>query len=74
MDGSQVNNNAENGNISFIISIILGIVSWFTPQNIDLTLKILTFLGFLLGLFFAIRAHIYSVKRDKESIKKMNNE
>ena len=60
-----MDNPVENGNISLIASIVLGIISWFTPANIDLTLKVITGLGALVGIFFAVRYHWYATKTQK---------
>lgn len=68
-----MNNPAESGNISLLGSILLGIISWFTPENIDLGIKILTGAGALTAAVFAARYHFYATKEKKESLKKLRN-
>lgn len=65
-----MNNPAENGRISFLGSVILGIVSWFSPENIDLTLKVITGLGATVSAILACRYYWYATKEKKQNIKK----
>lgn len=76
-----MDNPVENGNISLLGSILLGIVSWLTPANIDLTLKVVTGIGALIGIFFAVRYHWYATKTQRtdkllkeEELKKLRKE
>lgn len=67
------NNPAEYGGISLCGFVFLGIVSWFTPENIDLTLKVLTGVGALVSASLAARYYWYATKEKKESLKKMKD-
>ena len=60
-----MDNPVQNGNLSLAISALLGIVSWFTPANIDFTLKVMTFIGFAIGVFFAARYHWIAYRTSK---------
>lgn len=60
-----MSNEVENGHISLGVSLFLGAISWFTPANIDMTLKVLTGIGALIGIFFAVRYHWYATKTQK---------
>lgn len=66
--------NPHNGNQSLLISIILGIFSWFTPERVDLGLKIITAMGALVAAIFAARYHYYAAKEKKERIKRFLKE
>ena len=68
-----MNNSGENGNISFFGAVLLGMFSWLTPGNIDLTLKILTAGGALAAAIFAVRYHWYATQDKKEILKKMRD-
>lgn len=68
-----MDNSAENGHLSFLGSILLGIVSWFSPENIDTTIKIITALGALVSGALAARYYWYATKEKKQSIKKMKD-
>lgn len=69
-----MNSPAENGKISLLGSLFLGIVSWFSPENIDLTLKIGTAMGAIISAVLAARYYWFATKEKKESLKKMKNE
>jgi hypothetical protein len=69
-----MNNPAENGNVSLLGTIFLGIISWMTPENIDLGLKIITGAGALVSAILAARYYWYATKEKKQSLKKMKNE
>lgn len=66
-----MDNPSTNGNNSLLLSILLGIFSWVTPQNVDIGLKIITALGAVVAAVFAARYHYYATKEKKESIKKL---
>ena len=68
-----MNNPVENANISLLGTIILGIISWFTPQNIDMGLKIITAIGATASAILACRYYWYAAKEKKEKIKRMEN-
>jgi len=58
---------SNNGNNSLLISIILGIFSWMTPENVDIGLKILTAAGAVTAAIFAVRYHIVATRvKNKE--------
>lgn len=65
-----VQNYLENGHLSFIGSITLGTISWFTPDNIDMTLKVITALGAVISAIFATRYYWYATKEKKKRLKK----
>lgn len=65
-----MNNPAENGNVSLCGTIFLGIVSWLTPENIDLGLKVITGTGALVSAILAARYYWYATKEKKESLKR----
>ena len=69
-----MNNPAENGNLSLLGSILLGIISWFTPENVDLVLKIVTAIGAIVSAIFAARYYWYATKEKKATLKKMKDE
>ena len=69
-----MNNPAENGNLSLLGSILLGIISWFTPENVDLVLKIVTATGAIVSAIFAARYYWYATKEKKATLKKMKDE
>lgn len=68
-----MNNPAENGNLSLCGTVFLGIVSWFSPQNIDLGLKVITGMGALVSAILAARYYWYATKEKKENLKKMQD-
>lgn len=69
-----MNDHEGNGRISFLGSIFLGMFSWFTPENVDLTLKVITAVGALASGILASRYYWYAAKEKKQSIKKMEDE
>lgn len=69
-----MNNPAENGNMSLLGSIFLGMISWLTPENIDIGLKVLTGIGAIVSAILACRYYWYATKEKKESLKKMKND
>jgi len=69
-----MNNPAENGHMSLCGTIFLGIISWFTPENIDLGLKVITGLGALVSATLAARYYWYATKEKKQSLKKMQDD
>ena len=64
-------NPSNNGNNSLLISIILGIFSWMTPDVIDIGIKIITAVGALIAAIFASRYHYYAAKEKKERIRRL---
>lgn len=68
-----MDDNAINGYRSLFGSIILGIISWFSPEYIDLTLKVVTGIGAMIGIFFAARYHYYAAQEKKERIRKLRD-
>jgi hypothetical protein len=69
-----MNNPAENGNVSLMGTIFLGIISWLTPENIDLGLKVITGIGALVSAILAARYYWYATKEKKQSLKKMKKD
>lgn len=67
------NPSAEYGNISLCGTIFLGIVSWLTPEKIDMGLKIITGLGALISAILAARYYWYATKEKKRSIKEYDD-
>ena len=61
--------NGENGNISFLISIFLGILSYIIG-NIDMVLKISVAVASVAAGIMAVRYHYYATKEKKEEIKR----
>jgi hypothetical protein len=64
--------SATAGNQSLVLSLILGVFSWLTPEHIDLGLKIATATGAITAAFFAARYHYYSTKVKKRQLKEMD--
>jgi amino acid permease len=60
--------NGENGNISLMISIILGIFS-FLMNNFDIFVKLLVASASVAAACFAIRYHHYAAIERKQQIK-----
>lgn len=65
-----MDNPSTSGNNSLLITIILGIFSWFTPERVDIGLKIITAIGAVTAAIFAARYHYYAAKEKKERIKR----
>jgi hypothetical protein len=65
-----MNDPVENGKLSLLGSILLSIVSWFTPENIDLTLKLITGSGALIAAIFSARYYWYATKEKKKNLGK----
>lgn len=61
--------NAENGNLSFAISIMLGFMS-IVLDNIDIVMKVILFFASISAAIMAIRYHYYATKEKKQQIKK----
>ena len=59
----------ENGHLSFFGSVFLGLISWLTPENIDLGLKVITGIGAVITGALAARYYWYAGKEKKESWK-----
>lgn len=66
-----MDNPSTNGNNSLLLSVILGIFSWFTPERMDVGLKIITAIGAITAAVFAARYHYYAAKEKKEKIKRL---
>ena len=66
-----MDNPSTNGNNSLLLSVILGIFSWFTPESMDVGLKIITAIGAITAAVFAARYHYYAAKEKKEKIKRL---
>lgn len=57
-------NNSMNGDTSAIASIFLGIITWFSPGNIDLGIKILVGLGSIGTAIMAMRYYYFATKNN----------
>lgn len=64
------NTNALYGHRSLIGFIVLGVISWFTPENLDMTLKIVTAIGAVISAIAATRYYIIATKEKQQQIKK----
>ena len=69
-----MDNPSSNGNNSLLISILLGIFSWFTPERVDIVLKVITALGAVTAAIFAIRYHIAATKVKKKELERLEEE
>lgn len=68
-----MDNAPNNANGSLFISIILGIFSWFTPERVDTSLKVITGLGAIISAIMAARYYYTATKLKKEQIKRLKN-
>ena len=59
--------NGENGNISLLISILLGVTS-FILGNIDVIMKICVALASIAAAVMALRFHYYATKERQQQI------
>jgi hypothetical protein len=66
-----MDNPSANGNNSLLISILLGIFSWMTPEVVDIGVKIVTAAGAVIAAIFAARYHYYAAKEKKEQIRRL---
>lgn len=69
--------NHTNGNTSLFLTIILGVFSWITPDNIDiidLFIKILTFIGAMTAAVMATVFHYYALKEKKAALRSYEKE
>lgn len=69
-----MDNPSNNGDNSLLISIILGVFSWMTPERVDVGLKILTALGAITAAVFAIRYHIAATRVKNKELELMEEE
>jgi len=65
-----MNNLAENAHMSLLGTILLGIISWFTPENLDVGLKVVTAIGASASAILACRYYWYATKEKKQNIKR----
>ena len=68
-----MDNSSSNGTSSLILSIILGIFTWFTPDRVDIVLKIITASGALVSAIMATRYYYTAAKLNKERIKRLKD-
>ncbi len=59
--------NGENGNLSFALSIMLGVMS-IVLNNIDIVMKVILFFASILAAGMAVRYHYYATKERKQQI------
>ena len=64
------NNFAEHGNNSFFLTLILGSLSLFTPEYIDITFRVVTILGTIIAATFTSRYYWYATKEKKDAAKR----
>lgn len=64
-----MNDPVENGRLSLLGSVILSILSWLSPENLDLTIKVVTGIGALVAAIFSARYYWYATKEKKKSLK-----
>lgn len=64
-----MDNAPTNGYKSLFLSTILGIFSWFTPERVDIGLKVITAIGAIIAAIFAAYYHYYAAKEKKERIR-----
>lgn len=69
-----MNDPVESGHLTFFGSVILGAISWLTPENIDLGLKIVTGIGALVSGILAARYYWYATKEKKEKLRQLREE
>lgn len=65
-----MNETAENGDLSLFGVLYFGAISWLTPENIDLTLKVVTGIGAFVSAILAARYYWYAAKEKKQALKK----
>lgn len=68
------NVNVENGHVSAFCSLLLGIITWFTPENIEWTLRIIVAAGSILTAIVAVRYYSFAIKEKKLKIKQLKDE
>lgn len=66
-------NNALNGLKCFAGTILLGIATWFDPEHIDRTMKVLTGTGATISAILAGVYYIFAIKEKRQSIKRMKD-
>lgn len=65
------NTASQHGYQSFLLSILLGTFSWFTPQNTDLALKVITAMAAVVAAIFAARYHIMARRLKKKQLEQL---
>lgn len=65
------NNSTNQGNNTLLITFMLGIFSWLTPERVDIGLKVITAVGAIVATIFTVRYHIIAAKREKAEIKRL---
>lgn len=63
--------NPQNGHINLILSILLGLFTWFA-QNVDLTVRILVGLTSSAAAVAAFINYIYSIKEKRKRLREQN--
>lgn len=61
----------QKGSVWLVNTIFLGVVSWFTPEHIDTTIKIITGTGAVISTVFTVRYFYYATKEKKETLKRL---
>lgn len=62
------NLNVENGHLSAVSSILLGIVTFATPENVEYSLRIAVAIGSLVTAIMAIRYYHFATKEKKKKL------
>lgn len=62
--------NLGNGHMSAIVSVILGIFTWMTPEGVDLFIKIVVGLASIGTALMAMRYYWFATKEKKANLKK----
>lgn len=68
------NVHVENGNASAISSILLGIVTFTTPEGIEYWLKIAVGLGSLVTAIMAVRYYHFATLEKKKKLNERKSE
>lgn len=67
-----MDNSASNGNISFLGTVFLGLVSWLTPENIDIGFKVMTGIGAVTCSILGARYYYYATLEKKRKLNAYN--
>lgn len=62
------NTNLENGNLTAGMSILLGILTWATPENVEYGLKVLVAFGSISTAIMAVRYYYFATKEKKKRL------
>lgn len=68
-----MDHNVHNGNLSAIISFILGGITFLTGDNFEYLLKILVMLGSITTAIMAIVYYYHAIREKKKSLDVLNS-